>query len=128
MEKEVESIVQDWLGALAYSADTHDLEAHMRLVSRQVKVTGLSHLQHIDYDGWLERRRNEFESNLLRSLSYRLRKIIKYKEGQIVFAVRETMKASNGKAVIADKDVLLHKEEDGCWRVRFERYGQIQMR
>ncbi len=123
--QEAESIVQTWLTELSRTAAEHDLPAHMRLVSRQVKVVGIPNAGSIDYDGWKLRRFNEFNGKLLLNLGYQLRAVINTKEDQIIFSVQETMKASNGKSVVANKDVVLFKEEDGNWRVRYERYEQI---
>lgn len=123
--QEAESIVQDWLKELTRTATTHDLPAHMQLVSRQVKVVGIPGKGAIDYDGWKLRRFNEFNGKLLLKLGYQLRAIINTKDDQIVFSVQETMKASNGRSIVANKDVVLQNEEDGNWRVRYERYDQI---
>ncbi len=123
--QEAEVIVLAWLKDLSRSVAEHDLPAHMQLVSRQVKVVGIPHAGTIDYDGWKLRRFNEFNGNLLQNLGYQLRAIINTKEEQIVFSVQETMKGSNGKAVVANKDVMLQKEGDGQWRVRYERYDEI---
>lgn len=123
--QEAEIIVQAWLEKLSQTAAAHDLPAHMQLVSRQVKVVGIPKAGSIDYDGWKLRRFNEFNGKLLLNLGYQLRAVINTKDDQIVFNVQETMKASNGRAVVANKDVILQKEEDGNWRVRYERYDQI---
>ncbi len=123
--QEAEVIVLAWLKNLSRSVAEHDLPAHMQLVSRQVKVVGIPNAGTIDYDGWKLRRFNEFNGKLLQNLSYQLRAIVNTKETQIVFNVQETMKARNGKAIVANKDVMLQKEEDGQWRVRYERYDEI---
>jgi hypothetical protein len=125
--QEAEIIVHAWLKDLTRSAAHHDLPAHMQLVSRQVRVVGIPNAGSIDYDGWRLRRFNEFNGKLLQSLNYQLREIINTRDEQIVFSVQETMRASNGKSIVADKDVILQKEKDGRWRVRYERYDRIKV-
>ncbi len=120
--QKAEKIVHAWLKQLTKTAVENDLPAHMQLVSRQVKVIGIPKVGYIDYEGWRSRRFNEFNGKLLHSIKYRLHKIINTRDDQIVFRVRETIKATNGNLIISDKDVILQKEKDGCWRVRYERY------
>ncbi len=121
-------IVRGWLDDLSFSAATWNLEAHMRLVSREVQVTGIPKIGHIDYNGWLLRRKNEFDKKLLQSLTYRLHRIHKEEEDEIFFTVEETMKSSRGHTIIIDKAVILRRESDGAWRVLRERFDHIRMR
>lgn len=119
-------IAQNWLDELTFSAATGDLDAHMALVSRQVKVLGIPGLRAIDYSGWKKRRRNEFGKRLLHSLSYRLSKILSQQENSILFTVVETMKSSQGQIITVDKAVNLRREDDGKWRVVQERIVHIE--
>jgi hypothetical protein len=123
--QEAEVIVLAWLDELSKTVAEHDLPAHMQLVSRHVQVAGIPNAGTIDYDGWKLRRFNEFNGKLLQKLSYQFRAIINTKDEQIIFNVQETMKGNNGNSIVADKDVILRKEKDGRWRVRYERYAQI---
>lgn len=126
--REAAKIAQRWLDELAFSAATWNLDAHMQLVSQQVEVTGIPNVSSIDYSGWMARRKNEFENKLLHSLSYRLREIRSMEEQQLHFAVEETMRAFNGKAILIEKAITLHREEDGKWRVRREHVERIHKR
>jgi hypothetical protein len=128
MSGEAEKIAQQWLDDVSFSAATWNLDAHMQLVSRQVLVTGIPHIDSIDYDGWKQRRRNEFDNKLLRSLTYQLYKIISASDEQLRFAVEETMRGNNGKTLVIDKQVTLGKEDDGKWRVQQERVDFIRSR
>lgn len=121
-------IVRGWLDEVSYTAATWNLEAHMRLVSRHVKVTGIPNISHIDYNGWKVRRRNEFDKKLLQSLTYRLHKILSDQDNQILFTVEETMKSSRGSTYVIDKEVSLRREDDGMWRVYRERFDRILVR
>jgi len=128
MPRETIKIIRGWLDEISFSAATWNLDAHMGLVSRQVKVTGIPNIAQIDYLGWKQRRKNEFEQKLLHSLTYRLHTILQDEEDRILFSVEEVMKSSKGQSIIADKDVMLRMEEDGVWRVQFEKYNRIQLR
>lgn len=128
MTREAEKIVQEWLDEVSFSAATWNLDAHMQLVSPQVKVTGIPGISSIDYSGWKLRRRNEFENKLLRSLTYQLGAIHSTGEDEIRFDVEETMKASSGRVIVIDKEVTLRRESDGRWRVRREHFGSIRQR
>lgn len=126
MTREAEQIIHTWLDELSFSAATWNLDAHMQLVSHQVTVTGIPRISSIDYNGWKLRRKNEFDNKLLRSLNYRLHKILEERDDRLRFTVEETMKASNGKSIVIDKEVVLQKEDDGRWRVRNERFDHIR--
>jgi hypothetical protein len=121
-------IVQGWLDDLSFSAATWDLDAHMRLVSREVRVTGIPNTDHIDYHGWKLRRKNEFSKKLLQSLTYHLYRILREEDDEILFTVEETMKSGKGRTIIIDKAVTLRKESDGVWRVHRERFDYIRRR
>jgi hypothetical protein len=128
MPREAEKIVQEWLDEISFSAATWNLDAHMKLVSPQVRVTGIPGISSIDYNGWKLRRKNEFEKKLLRSLTYQLHDIVAEEEDEIRFSVKETMKSSSGRSIVIDKEVTLHRESDGQWRVRQEHFDRIRQR
>lgn len=128
LDREAEQIAQQWLAELSFSAATWNLDAHMALVSREVRVTGIPNINSIDYAGWKVRRKNEFEKKLLHSLSYRLQDILSQTDERLRFTVEETMRAYNGKVIIIDKEITLQKEGDGTWRVRREHFDRIRQR
>lgn len=128
MPRETKKIIRGWLDDISFSAATWNLDAHMGLVSRRVKVTGIPNTRHIDYNGWKLRRKNEFDKKLLHSLTYRLHNVLKDEEDRIIFNVEETMKPHKGQSIVSDKDVILRMEEDGVWRVQFEKYNRIRVR
>lgn len=121
-------IAQQWLDEMAFTAATWNLDAHMQLVSKQVQVTGIPRIESIDYSGWHIRRKNEFEKKLLHSLNYRLQTIHSHYDGLLHFSVEEIMRGFDGKALVIDKEVTLHREEDGRWRVRREHFARIRPR
>jgi len=118
-------IIKQWLNDLAYSAATWDLEAHMALVSREVVVLGIPGVDRIDYHGWHKRRSNEFRKKLLHSLLYREPRILSERPQFITFSVQEVMRDHAKKCIEVNKEVTLHQEQDGKWRVVREQVLKI---
>lgn len=110
-------IIEDWLSAMQASVESHDLEAHMALVSKNVRVYGLPHHKEVNYENWQQRRKNEFEHNKLQGLVFKLLRIRLSLQRRIGFEVEEHMLSSNGNVYIILKDVLLEREADENWRV-----------
>ena len=110
-------IIKKWLDDLAYSAATWDLDAHMALVSRNVVVLGIPGVDMVDYLGWKKRRRNEFNKKLLHSLAHRNPQVLSERPKFITFGVQELMKDHSKQSIEIDKEITLHQEEDGRWRV-----------
>jgi len=109
--------VKQWLDRIAHSVATRDLGSHMALVSKHVQVYGVPGHEVIDYKGWEQRRRNEFDKGLLMRISYGepQMKIMGLK--RIAFTVEEKLHAQNGHQVVVNKEVVLEREEDEQWRV-----------
>ncbi len=128
MVKESNSIIKQWLNDLAFSAATWNLEAHMDLVSEKVQVLGVPNRKKIDYHGWKKRRHNEFNKKLLRSLTYRDAKLLNEGPESISFSVLETMKDHSMKSIEVKKEITLHQELDGKWRVVREQIINIKVR
>ncbi len=112
-----QELIINWLKKLRDTVEQRDLQAHMALVSKKVQVYGLPSQQVIDYQGWKNRRRNEFDKNLLSRLSHSNLNIKTITLRRLGFRVTETMLATNGKQLIIEKDIMLEEEEDGQWRV-----------
>ncbi len=110
-------IIKHWLSELAYSAATWDLDAHMALVSKKVVVTGIPGIEKIDYHGWKIRRRNEFKKKWLHSLSHRKTELLNERSDFITFSVQEQMRDHTKRCIELTKEVTLHQEQDGQWRV-----------
>ena len=111
------AIINKWLSDLAYSAATWDLDAHMALVSEKVIVTGIPGIEKIDYQGWEVRRRNEFKKKWLHSLSHRNTQLLNEHPEFITFSVQEQMRDHAKKCIELKKEITLHQEQDGQWRV-----------
>lgn len=116
-DMESSAIIKQWLNDLAYSAATWDLDAHMELVSKKVVVLGIPGVDRIDYQGWLKRRRNEFNKKLLHSLHHRDPQVLSEHPNFITFSVQEQLRDRAKKCIEVNKEVTLHQEQDGKWRV-----------
>jgi hypothetical protein len=114
---ESNTIINKWLNDLAYSAATWDLDAHMELVSKSVAVFGIPGVERIDYHGWRARRRNEFKKKWLHSLSHRNMQLLSERPSILTFSVHEQMRDHLKKCIEVRKEVTLHHEPDGKWRV-----------
>ncbi len=114
---ESSTIINQWLSELAYSTATWDLDAHMALVSRKVIVTGIPGIEKIDYHGWKVRRRNEFKKKWLHSLNHRNTEILNEHPDFITFSVQEQMRDHAKQCIELKKEITLHLEQDGQWRV-----------
>ena len=121
-----DTIVRDWLDAIAYTCTIGDLEGHMDLISAEVQVYGVIKDKIIDYKGWLQRRKNEFDQNLLHSITYRNPSISSATDSTIIFTITEKMKANNGHQLQVEKEVTLVKERDRRWRVVMENITDIE--
>lgn len=119
-------IAEDWLKAISDSVKNQNINEHMRLVSRHVQVYGIPGIDMLNYQQWLYRRHNEFLRNRLFSLQYRIIRIKNDQQRRLGFEVEEQMMATEGKAYIIHKDILLEREEDGNWRVVEEKIHSWQ--
>lgn len=116
-----EKIAQQWLDASAATANAKDLTAHLNLISRDVRVTGIPEFDHIGYDHWAERCEQEFSENLLKSVRYDGLKMLSGTDTQIIFRTFETVEGTDGTVNAQGIEVILQKEDDGQWRVVQER-------
>jgi len=123
-----QEIIYQWLDNMSKSVAMRDLEKHMSLVSRHVKVYGIPGREAIDYQGWRQRRQNEFDNNLLTRLTYKVVRIKTQALRRLAFQVEETMAARNGQAVILNKDIMLELEPDEKWRVVEEKIRHWEIR
>jgi hypothetical protein len=121
-------IIKQWLNDLAFSAATWNLDAHMALVSEKVVVLGIPGVDRIDYQGWMKRRRNEFNKKLLHSLVYRDPRVLSERPQFITFSVQEVMRDHEKKCIELEKEVTLHQEQDEQWRVVREQILNIKTR
>ena len=123
-----EHTIHAWCMNMTSSVLQQDLDAHMQLVSPNIKVYGIPENGVIDYDGWKARRKYEFENKELLVLNYRNIRLITSTQRRLTFNVTETMVGKDGKMVILDKNIVLEKEMDGQWRVVEENINKWQVK
>jgi len=120
------NIAEDWLQALSDSVKDQDINAHMRLISKNVCVYGIPGMDTLNYKQWLYRRHNEFLHKRLLSINYKLIRIKNDQQRRLGFEVEEQMLSTNGQVVIISKDILLEREQDENWRVVEENINSWQ--
>jgi len=120
------NIAEDWLSAVSDSVKNKNINEHMKLVSKHVHVYGIPGVESINYQQWLYRRHNEFLQNRLLSLKYKIIRIKNDQQRRLGFEVEEQMMATDGRAIIISKDILLEREEDDNWRVVEEKIHSWQ--
>jgi len=123
-----EHTIHAWCMNMTSSVLQQDLDAHMQLVSTNIKVYGMPGNGVIDYAGWKIRRKHEFASKELLVLNYRNIRLITSTQRRLTFNVTETMVGKDGKMVILDKNIVLEKETDGQWRVVEENINKWQVK
>ena len=116
-----EEIARQWLEASATSASKQQLEAHLDLISRRVKLTGVPGFDVIGYDDWARQCTEEFGNGLMQSVRYDGLKMLKATDSNVMFRTWETVEGSDGTVNAQGIEVQLQKEEDGKWRVVEER-------
>jgi len=114
-------VVRELLDELAFTVAVRDLDAHVRCMSRRLRVFGVPGVEALDYAGWFQRRSNELQKPLLYSLAYRDLAIHDADTQEITCSVREVMKGMQGTVMMLDKDMTIVREQDGRWRVLSER-------
>lgn len=115
------AIIRDWMKKSAATLAAYDADAHLELISKQVKVHGVPKLEVIDYKDWESQVRHEFADKLIKSVSFHGDRIRAENSQEIMFNTLEVLTASDGAVVRNGLEVLLKKETDGVWRVIQER-------
>ena len=112
---------EKFLSEMAETANTHNLEAHMKLISKDVKVTGFPEFDLITYDDWFNQCKQEFENMLLVKVSYQDIHTLSETTDEIRFIAVETVYARDGQTNVNCIEFTIRKESDEQWRVVFER-------
>jgi hypothetical protein len=112
-----QELILNWLKRVSESVKNRDLDAHMALVSKNVRIYGIPNQEILGYRDWYQRRRNEFKNDRLASLSYKNLSIRTITLRRLGFSITELMQATNGQQIKIDKDIMLEQEEDKQWRV-----------
>lgn len=112
---------QEFLSQMARTANMHNFDEHMNLISKDVKVYGVPDFDLITYDDWFNQCKQEFEDKLLTDVSYQDVHILSETTDEITFVAVETVEASDGKKNVNCVKFVIKKETDGQWRVVLER-------
>jgi hypothetical protein len=118
---EAMTIAQQWLDASAFTATNKQFDAHFNLISKRVRVTGVAGFESVSYDDWARQSKQEFEDNILKSVSYAGLKLLATNDYQIMFKTVESIVANDGLRKAQGVEIMLEREEDGVWRVKQER-------
>ena len=114
-------VAREWLKASARTANEKDYAAHMNLISRRVQVFGIPGIEVIGYDDWAKQCKHEFETGVLKNVSYAGMKVQIMTPGRVMFKTVETVEANDGAVQAHGVEIMLEKEADGNWRVVQER-------
>jgi ketosteroid isomerase-like protein len=115
------TVAREWLEASARTANAKDYEAHMDLISRKVQVFGIPGLDVVGYSDWAKQCQHEFETGVLKNVSYTGIKVQVMTPGRVMFKTIETVEANDGTVQAHGVEIILEKEADSKWRVVQER-------
>lgn len=116
-----EEIIQTWSLACCQTLEERDIDAHMDLISKQVKVYGLAEHEFVDYNFWHNQVSEQFSKGLVKSLRYYLNSMRVESDSQIIFTAIEYITDQEDKEHENSLEVVLTKEADGFWRVTQEK-------
>ncbi len=111
----------EFLQQMAETANRHDLEAHMNLISREVGVYGVPGFEVIGYEDWYNQCQHEFANKLLKRVSYQGLNILAETPRRVMFKSIETVEGHDGSKNVCGIEFIIQKEDDGQWRVSQER-------
>ena len=109
--------IRKWLSNITETVSSKDLNHHMDLVSENVVIYGMPSGNTLNYADWYNRRRTEFQRNLLKSVAYNKLQIRNIGLRRLIFDIEEIMEGSNGDLAIINKTVILEQDVDYAWRV-----------
>ena len=112
-----ENDIRKWLSNITETVKTKDLKKHMGLVSENVIVYGMPKGKTLNYADWENRRKSEFQRNLIKDISYDNLKIKNIGLRRLIFEIQEVMDGTNGDMAYIKKQVVLEQEQDEQWRV-----------
>jgi len=120
-KKSPEMIAQAWMDASATTATAGDFDAHFNLISKKVRVTGVSGFESISYKDWAGASEKDFKDGVIESVTYDGLKMSAHNETQIMFKTLEIIQVKDEGKKTQGVEVLIELEEDGVWRVIQER-------
>lgn len=116
-----ETVIRKWLNEVSRTVATHDHDAHMQLISRNVLILGMPDVDSIGYDDWSKQCKHEFTNKLIRRVDYGKLQIRTVTERRLKFMTYETVTDRDGKHNSQGIECMLDKGDDGKWRLIQER-------
>jgi len=113
--------VTRWLEQVVRTASDYDHAAHMNLISKRVRLTGIPGFEALGYSDWFAQCEHEFGEKIVSRIRYGEPVIAAQNDYQVMFRVFETVEASDGKVNAQGVEILIEREEDGQWRLLQER-------
>lgn len=109
--------IQNWLSKLSETVKNNDFENHMALFSENLasydKANGISQ----NYYNWRNQRQTEFQSGLLKNISYDKLSIKNIGLRRLTFRIEETLIDSRNAQNTISKEIILEHEHDEQWRM-----------
>ena len=87
----------EFLAVMAETANKHDFQAHMNLISKEVSVYGVPGFEVITYDDWYKQCEHEFDNKLLKKVSYDGLNVLAETPDRVMFKSVETVEGSDGR-------------------------------
>ena len=116
-----EKVIRNWLNELSRTVAAHDHAAHMQLISRDVSLLGAPGYDSIGYDDWSKQCQHEFANRLIRRVDYGKLQIRVVTDRRLKFMTYESVTDKDGNINAQGIECLLHKGDDGRWRLIQER-------
>lgn len=112
---------KDFLTRYAQTASARDLDAHMAMISRKVRVYGVPGFDAITYDDWFQQCAHEFKTGTLVEIGFEGLDLKVETETLIAFETTESITDADGRTSIMQLEMFVEKEPDGEWRLVQER-------
>lgn len=106
-------IAHEWALACCETLERRDVEGHMDLISKRVKVYGLANLDVVDYNFWRRQVQEQFAAGLVTSVRYYLSAVKADSDAQLRLTAIEYLTDKDGSEHESPLLITLCKEEDG---------------
>ena len=115
------AFAQNFLSRFAQTAIARDHEAHMKMISKNVRLFGMPGFEEITYEEWSQQCAHEFAEGLMQSISYDGLWMKTESDTLICFETHETIEAKDGTVRSHPLEIFVEREADGEWRLVQER-------
>ena len=115
------AFAQNFLTRFAQTAISGDHAAHMKMISKKVRLYGVPGHEAITYEDWSQQCAHEFAEGLMKSISYDGLQMKMETDTVICVETHETIEAKDGTVKSHSLEIFIELEEDGAWRLVQER-------